>query len=502
MSEVHDRAVRGALNHVAARWFVEPRFEKDYRNYFAHMSDINRAHVLMLLHQGLIGEEPASALLDAVHETSALPLEDLDLQGVEDLYFAMEREILTRAGSEGGRIHIGRSRNDISATIAAMEVRERCNSLSSDLLALISELISVGSKHVTTVMPGYTHLRPAQPMTFAYWLSGVASALQRDYERMRSAYDRQSACPMGAVAFAGTSHAIDRSYTARLLGFSGPTAHALDAVASRDGILEFLSSLSIMATTLARALQDLYIWTSAEFGFLSLGSDATGASSVMPQKQNPILLERCRAKAARLLGAFTVATVALKGSGFMHSHDSSVDATGEAWPAAEDASALLQTLRVLVSGLVVHESRMLERSAADYGTSTEIADYLVRQYDIPFRLAYRVVNSAVALLRDCAKPDGIENWHSSLIKAAANHGVRIGDIDGSRLAELLDPTASTNRKTSLGSPNPSLVSRSLERLQEWHGNRREEVTHEIARLEQARTSLHEMAADACTRSKH
>lgn len=501
MSDAYDQHAANGLNKVAAKWFVEPRFERDYSNYFTHMCDINRAHVLMLRRQGLIDERAASSLLAAVEETSALALSELDLRGVEDLYFAIESEVLVRAGSEGGRIHIGRSRNDISATTAAMELRVQCNGLSLDLLAVIAELISLGAKHVLTVMPGYTHLRPAQPMTFAYWLSGVASALQRDYERMRSAYDRQSSCPMGAVAFAGTSHAIDRSFISHLLGFSDATAHALDAVASRDGILEFLSSLSIMSTTLTRAIQDLYIWTSAEFGFLSLGSDAMGASSVMPQKQNPILLERCRAKAAHLLGAFTVATVALKGSGFMHSHDSSVDATGEAWSAAQDASALLQTLRVLVSGIVVNEGRMLERGAADYGTSTEIADYLVRQYDVPFRSAYRIVNSAVASLRTDEVASDPEGWRNRLAAAAAVHGVQIPDLEVEQVAKLLDSSASIARKASSGSPNPAHVRQALERLLDWHKQREEEVTHEIARLAEARTSLLDVAAKERARPK-
>ena len=469
-----------------------PRFEGDFARFLDSMTRVNLAHVMMLRDVGLMNDEMDKELLHAITTVRSEALNRIEGSHTEDFYFAFEAAVLDITGPEGGDLHIGRSRNDITACLAAMELRDQTNEALSSVLALLGSMVALAGRHVQTVMPGYTHLRAAQPTTLGHYLMGVALALQRDVERLQLVYHHLSNCPMGAAAFAGTSHAIDRRNVALALGFLGPTPHSLDAVASRDVHLQFIATAVGLSSTLSRFVQDLYVWSTPEFGFVLLGDDATSTSSIMPQKRNPTVLERCRAKAGNVLAAMVGAATALKGTGFMHSQDSSVDATAPTWVAASETIDLVEVLRIVIETLDVDCEAMAERSRSGFLTSTEIADHLVRAHDIPFRTAHTIVRGAVRRLgHDTQDPDA---WRTAVAESAAREGTSIPPIDSATLNELIDPMNSVARRISSGSPSPTEVRRIVEEAAYWVESRRKEVWAERSRLRTAEQALEERVA--------
>jgi argininosuccinate lyase len=240
-------------------------------------------------------------------------------------------------------------------------------------------------------MPGYTHLQPAQPTTFGHYLASVALALERDAERLLDVYPRLNLNPLGACAFAGTGFPIDRAMTAQWLGFDGIVDSTLDAVASRDYVSELLAAMAIMGVTLSRLAQDLYLWCSGEWGTVEVADDVAMTSSIMPQKKNPITLEHIKAKAGHLLGAVVASLAAQKAVNFMHCRDMG-EAVAPLWDAFAQAQGVLHLTRRTVLGLQVNQSLMLERATQDFSTATELADVLVREKDLPFRMAHGIVS--------------------------------------------------------------------------------------------------------------
>ncbi|MYX98499.1 argininosuccinate lyase, partial [Streptomyces sp. SID486] len=359
-------------------------------------TEIDLAHLVMLVECRLIPPADAAAL---IHRIGQLRAEDFrSLYGVpvpRGLYLAYEERLGAALGPDtGGRLHTGRSRNDLKATVTALRLRAELRSLLGELTRLLAVLLARARAHRDVVMPVHTHYQAALPITYGYYLTGVAVALGRDVTALRQAVDALDRCPMGAGAAAGSDLPIDPSRTAQLLGFAAPARHALDTVASRDGALHALAAATGAALTISRLGTDLQLWSSAEFGFLAFPDRLVGGSSAMPQKRNVFLLEHVKAKAGTAIGAWTAAAAMTRSTPFTNSIEVGTEAVAAVRPgldAVRDAAVLV---RALVSGGRPVPERMLARAEEGFVGATALANRLVRQ-DVPFRTAHRLVGGAV-----------------------------------------------------------------------------------------------------------
>ncbi|MBI3688109.1 MAG: argininosuccinate lyase [Actinobacteria bacterium] len=360
------------------------------------ITTVDQAHLVMLAECGLIGREDAGRLLRRIAELRAQRFAPLvGVPAPRGRYLAYENQLIASLGpGTGGRLHTGRSRNDLNATIAAMRLRDASLDLVGELTRLHAVLLARARAHRDVVMPVHTHYQPALPITYGYYLVGVALAIGRDTTALRQAVESQVGCPMGAGAAAGTELPIDPARVARLLGFPRPAPHALDAVASRDACLRAVAAAAGAALVLSRLATDLQLWSTGEFGFVTFPDRLVGGSSAMPQKRNAFLLEHTRAKAGAVIGAWTAAATMMRGTPFTNAIEVGGEAMAVLWPgfaAARDAVLLSQAL---VHGAQPAPDRM--RAAAEDGfvVATALANRLV-QRGVPFRAAHHQVGAAV-----------------------------------------------------------------------------------------------------------
>jgi argininosuccinate lyase len=356
----------------------------------------SRAHAAMLQKTGVITSEDAQAILkglDAIEgeiAAGAFPFRD----EFEDIHMNVEARLRELIGPAAGRLHTARSRNDQVALDFRMWVRDACDRTAAQVRALQSALVAKAEPHAATIMPGFTHLQPAQPVTFGHHLMAYVEMFGRDAGRFADARARMNESPLGAAALAGSPFPIDRQATAKALGFDRPTANSLDSVADRDFALESLAAASICATHLSRLAEEIVIWMTPQFGFVKLSDAFTTGSSIMPQKKNPDAAELVRAKAGRLLGSFTQLAVVMKGLPLTYSKDMQEDKvpTFEAFDALELS---LRAMAGMVADLEPVPERMAAAAGAGFSTATDLADWLVRELGLPFREAHHVTGAAV-----------------------------------------------------------------------------------------------------------
>ncbi|MDI5911123.1 argininosuccinate lyase, partial [Streptomyces sp. 12257] len=389
----------------------------DIRQELGPTSTIDLAHVVMLTECGLLPRTAAATLLRTIAGLRADGFRELyDHPAPRGLYLMYESQLIERLGADvGGKLHTGRSRNDIKATITAMRLREVLTDLLGELLRLQAVLLSRARAHLDVVMPVYTHFQPAMPVTYGYYLAGIATALDRDIAALRHVADEQSRCPLGAGAVSGTDLPIDPSRTAELLGFDGPPRHAVDAVATRDTLLRALATAAGAGLTLSRLATDLQLWSTQEFAFVEFPERLVGGSSAMPQKRNAFLLEHVKAKSAAAVGAWTASAAAMKSTPFTNSIEVGTEAVGGAWSALATVRDSVLLSQVLVSGARPDRRRMEQRAREGFVTATVIANRLVRQ-GVPFRTAHHVVGAAVR--------EAVEAGESELTKITLPDGLR------------------------------------------------------------------------------
>ena len=417
------------------------------------MTWINKAHAVMLVRQGILSRDVGKGLLVALDEMDNEDPEAFSIDpALEDLYSNIEQKLVQKVGTDvGGRLHTGRSRNDLLSTTTRMAVREALADLMELLFGLRQDLLDQAREHVDTVMPGYTHLQPAQPTTLGHYLTSVVLALERDSERLLEAHPRLNLNPLGAGAFAGTGFPIDRSMTADLLGFDGVVESTMDAVASRDYVPEILAALAGMGVTLSRLAQDLYLWCSDEWGTVELADEVSFSSSIMPQKKNPATLEQIKAKAGHLIGGLVSSLIAQKGVNFMHCRDMSIESVEPIWDGFAQAEAVIRLTRRTFVGITVRKELLLRRAVEDFCTATELADLLVREEGLPFRLAHGIVANVVSLALDRGlRSDDIT---SDLIRRAAGEvTTQPISLTPDQVKRALDPVLNLDGKKASGSP--------------------------------------------------
>ena len=368
----------------------------------------SRAHAAMLAAQGIISNEDA----DAIREGLLTVLSEIEegtfafSTALEDIHMNVESRLRDLVGEPAGRLHTARSRNDQVATDFRLWVRDAVDEALAGLDALIGALVDQAEAGADWVMPGFTHLQVAQPVTWGHHMLAYVEMFDRDRGRLRDARARMNESPLGAAALAGTSFPIDRDMTAAALGFDRPCANSLDAVSDRDFALEFLAAASICAMHLSRLSEELVIWSTAQFRFVALSDRWSTGSSIMPQKRNPDAAELLRAKVARIVGANVALLTVMKGLPLTYSKDMQEDKE-QVFDAADTLHLALRAMAGMVADMTANPDALEAAAAQGFSTATDLADWLVREAGLPFREAHHVTGRLVAAAeaRDVDLPD-------------------------------------------------------------------------------------------------
>ncbi|MBZ0124577.1 MAG: argininosuccinate lyase [Roseovarius sp.] len=418
----------------------------------------SRAHAAMLAATGIVSDSDAEVIGEGLLTVLS------EIEGgefafsaeLEDIHMNVEARLGELIGDPAGRLHTARSRNDQVATDFRLWVRDRIDAVDAALVTLMHAFLAQAETGADWVMPGFTHLQVAQPVTWGHHMMAFVEMLGRDLGRFRDARARMNECPLGAAALAGTSFPIDREMTARELGFDRPCANSLDAVSDRDFALEFLGAASICAMHLSRLAEELVIWSSAQFRFVRLSDRFSTGSSIMPQKRNPDAAELIRAKTGRIFGAGVALLTVMKGLPLAYSKDMQEDKE-QVFDAADNLMLALAAMAGMVADMAPDRARLEAAAGTGFATATDLADWLVRVLGMPFRDAHHVTGRLVALAEEkgCDLPD-----LDLADMQAVNSGIT-GDIFG-----VLGVRNSVASRTSLGGTAPERVRAEIARWKE------------------------------------
>ena len=418
----------------------------------------SRAHAAMLAATGIISTQDAQAIDQGLQQVLA------EIEGgtfvfstaLEDIHMNVEARLSEIIGTPAGRLHTARSRNDQVALDFRIWVRDQCDAAIAGLDALMRAFVTQAEAGADWVMPGFTHLQTAQPVTWGHHMMAYVEMFARDKGRFQDARARMNECPLGAAALAGTSFPIDRQMTAAALGFDRPTANSLDTVSDRDFALEFLGAASICAMHLSRFAEELVIWSSAQFRFVRMSDQFSTGSSIMPQKRNPDAAELLRAKMGRILGATVALFTVMKGLPLTYSKDMQEDKE-QVFDAADNLMLGLAAMEGMVSDLTANRAALEAAASGGFSTATDLADWLVRELNLPFREAHHVTGSLVKLAEDkgCDLPDltleDMQNVHGQITQAVYS---------------VLGVQNSVSSRTSYGGTAPANV---REQIARWKG---------------------------------
>ena len=387
------------------------------QRFYAQDIEGSKAHCRMLVDQGIISQEDGAAILSGLDSVRA----EIDAGGftfssaLEDIHMNVEARLKELIGEPAGRLHTARSRNDQVATDFRLWLRDALDRLDEGLKALQAALIDRAEAEAASVMPGYTHLQAAQPVTFGHHLLAYVEMLGRDRGRLADARRRMNECPLGAAALAGTSFPIDRAATARALGFDRPSANSIDAVSDRDFALEFLAAGSILTVHLSRLAEELVLWCSEGFRFVSLSDAFTTGSSIMPQKKNPDAAELIRGKAGRVVGSLISLITVMKGLPLSYGKDMQEDKE-PVFDAADTLELSVAAMTGMIRDLEPDRAALAAATAKGFLTATDLADWLVRELGLPFREAHHVTGA--------------------IVKAAEDQGCDLAELPLARLQEI------------------------------------------------------------------
>jgi len=418
----------------------------------------SRAHAAMLAAQNIITDSDA----DAIGKGLLTVLSEIEggtfqfSAALEDIHMNVEARLKEVIGEPAGRLHTGRSRNDQVATDFKLWVRDQFDAAETGLLALIQALLGQAEAGADWVMPGFTHLQTAQPVTWGHHMMAYVEMFGRDLSRMRDARARMNECPLGAAALAGTSFPINRDMTAHALGFDRPSANSLDAVSDRDFALDFLGAASICAMHLSRFAEELVIWSSAQFRFVSLSDRFSTGSSIMPQKKNPDAAELIRAKIGRIMGANVALMMVMKGLPLAYSKDMQEDKE-QVFDAADNLMLALAAMEGMVKDMSANRDSLAAAAGSGFSTATDLADWLVRVLGLPFRDAHHIIGSLVAL----AEKQGCDLPDLTLEQMKTAHDGITNDV-----FDVLGVENSVNSRMSYGGTAPEQVRAQVTR---WKG---------------------------------
>ncbi|MCZ7391771.1 MAG: argininosuccinate lyase [Candidatus Methanoperedens sp.] len=421
--------------------------ETDKRIFDADI-EVDRAHVVMLKEQGIISARDCSAILSGLDKIQKEGISALDNK-YEDVHIALEARLIELVGEDtGGRMHSGRSRNDEVTACIRLTLRKELLNLLEEVHELVTTFLNVAGKHHETIMPGYTHTQHAQPTTLAHHLLAHANAHLRDIERIKGACARTNQNPLGAAAFASTGFPINRERTSELLGFDSAIENSMDAVSTRDFMIESISCFAGIMTNLSRLAEELILWSTSEFGFIELDDKYSSTSSIMPQKKNPDIAELMRGKTGTVHGALISVLTICKALPYSYNRDLQ-EATPHLWRAVDTARSCVRMAEGMLDTMKVKKERMKEASYIGFTTATELADTIVRATGIPFRTAHHIVGSAA---KTGKKPtiSLLDELSLEIIqKKLSEKGLSEKDVQ-----QALDPMENIRKRSVSGGPAP------------------------------------------------
>lgn len=473
------------MDASVSRFFEEeiitPETIKDYDANFDLALLIQRAYAVMLTRTGIIDRTSGKVILEGLSYVKE-NLKREDLKGeYEDMYYNIEKMLVGKTGVKiGGKLHTGRSRNDIGSTMNRMELRKSLFAIFDALLGLQNILIEKAEKHRDVIITGYTHMQPAQPITLGHYYTAILSALSRDFTRLKAAYENTNHCPYGSAAFAGASFPLDREMLAKLLGFDGVLENSLDCIASKDFLLEVEMAYTNMMVTISRVAQDQHFWSTDEFGLLNVGAQVAVCSSIMPQKKNPAAIEYTKAKASHVIGALMGCIASLKNIPFSNN----LDIHEALWLYGEGANETRKTLGIMAENFrfsEVNEARALERAKNNFSTVTGLADHLVKKSGLSFEEAHQVVGSMVREVVE--NGSGMAGMDSALLKKMSKtvleREIELSDAD---ISFVLDPYNNVQAKETLGGPSSASVKKMI-------AQEKEKLAAEAAWIKSAKASI-------------
>jgi argininosuccinate lyase len=411
------------------------------------------AHAKMLAKQKIISDADGKAIVEGLKRIlKSIEAGKFEFrESLEDIHMNVEAALKEDIGEVAGRLHTARSRNDQVATSFRLYVRDALDALDTEMQNLQRELIKRAEKNADTLMPGFTHLQTAQPITLGHHLLAYVEMVGRDRSRLADARERMNESPLGAAALAGTSFPVDRAHTARDLGFDRPMANSLDAVSDRDFALEFLSLAAIAATHLSRLAEEMILWSSAQFGFIRFSDRYSTGSSIMPQKRNPDAAELVRGKSGRISGNLVALLTAMKALPLAYNKDMQEDKE-PVFDTVENLMLCVQAMAGMVADFSVDDKRMEVAAGAGYATATDLADWLVRELNMPFRKAHHATAQIVKLASSKGKTlDALSLKELQSIEPKIRESV----------FKVLSPAHSAASRTSFGGTAPANVKKAV-----------------------------------------
>ncbi|MEN6414593.1 MAG: argininosuccinate lyase [Veillonellales bacterium] len=463
---------------------IYPGIVQEYKVGFNEMILLNKAYAIMLVREKILDEGSGKLILQGLTKVQKnLKPEDLDGK-YEELYFNVEQALVKEIGIKiGGKLHAGRSRNDIYATLWRMETRKSAWDILQSIIDLQETLLKKAAENMETILTGYTHMQPAQPITLAFYYMAAFNVLNRDFVRLKNGYIRTNMSPFGAAALAGTGFPINRQALSDLLGFEGILVNALDCVGSRDYLLEIEAALAIMMINVSRIAQDHYLWATNEFGLLDIGGELAVCSSIMPQKKNPVTLEYARAKASHIVGALVSGFCSLKNTPFSLCMDL-FETPGDYWNARNEVLSSLGLLKETIRHSNLRKDIAYEKTEKNFSTVTALADYLVGKFDISFVEAHDIVGSMVAEVID--RGLSINEMDSSLLKKTSKEilGNEL-NVSQEEIKNVLEPCKNIESKTSMGGPSKGSVKKMIAEADLALTSEKKWLNEQIDRVEKA-----------------
>jgi argininosuccinate lyase len=439
---------------------LNENFEDAKTLFLGPLMAIHYAHLVMLAERGIINAADARAIRGALDTISVDDIQRTPYDGTcEDLFFYLDRLLVSACGPEvAGRLHTARSRNDIDMTMYRMRQREYILALADATLDLRAALLGLAARHRQTLFAAHTHTQPAQPTTIAHYLLGVVEQLERDARRLQAAYAGTNRCPLGACAITGTSFPIDRQLTSDLLGFDSPTGNTYGSIATVDYLLESVAATGVLLAGLGRVVQDLLLWCTVEFGYLRLADGFVQASSIMPQKRNPVALEHARAIGSKALGQASAITLSVHNTPFGDIVDTEDDLQPLVASMFRDAVRTVTLVAAAMRGAEFQVERLEARAAEGGTTLTELADHLVRTHAIPFTSAHGIGARLLKARRE--RPDE----PLGALLAAVSHDLLGAPLQYSdaEIARILSARHFVDVRCTPGGPAPMETARAIE----------------------------------------
>lgn len=441
---------------------LEPAYEEAKTHLYSSMMAINKAHLIMLVEQGLVPQKDANVIMRAINQLDEVQIRGSAYTGqFEDLFFHVEHLLLQNAGEIAGNLHLARSRNDMGVAMYRMTLREKLLTAIGSLLYLQDSLLNVAEEHIETIMLGYTHTQQAQPTTLGHYLMAVVDSLGRDVQRLQAAFATCNRSSLGAAALTTSGFAINRERVAELLAFEGLVENSYDAIGGADYLGEAASALQLSFLGMGRFVQELLLWSTQEFGAVKVADPYVQISSIMPQKRNPVSFEHMRSLCSSGVGNSATVLTMLHNTPFGDIVDTEDDMQPYLWKALRLADQLYRLLAVVMGTVEVNQQLLLDRAKSSFATITELADTLVRECSLSFRTSHSVVSHTVKLAM--AKGLQANEITAQLVDEAAI--AKIGrplHVDAEVIAKALDPVNFVRIRSLPGGPAPQEMERMIE----------------------------------------